>query len=262
MERTAYVPDSTLKADVAKPPGAVGVSVTRLLLLCGVIAGPAFVLTVLIQDYTRPGVDPRLQPLSELSLGDWGWVQILNFVVAGVLNLAYAVGLWRALPTGRPGTWGPIFTAAYGLGLVTVGVFTTDPANGFPPGVAAPSQESVHGIVHGVGGLFTFLMLAAGFGVFVHLFLERNEPWWAAYCLVSGMIMLVAFFDGLRSPELMARMLRLATLIGWLASSVIAVKLLAVSSLHRHQQVHEDHVGTYSMAIRKPWRRPQPHPRC
>lgn len=103
MERTAYAPDSTLKADAAKLPVAVS-TVTRLL-LCGIISGLAFVLAVLIQDYTRPGVDPRLQPLSELSLGDWGWVQILNPIMA-----------------------------------------------------AAPSQQSVHGIVHGVGGLFTFLM--------------------------------------------------------------------------------------------------------
>ncbi len=58
-------------------------SLTRILLLCGAIAGPLFILTVLIQDYTRPGFDPRLDPLSLLSLGDWGWVQIVNFVLAG-----------------------------------------------------------------------------------------------------------------------------------------------------------------------------------
>lgn len=37
--------------------------------------------------------------------------------------------------------------------------------------------------------------------MFVHLFLERNEPWWAAYCLVSGVIMLVAFFEGLQAQR-------------------------------------------------------------
>ena len=39
-------------------------SLTRILLLCGAIAGPLFILTVLIQDYTRPAFDPRLEPLS------------------------------------------------------------------------------------------------------------------------------------------------------------------------------------------------------
>ncbi len=81
-------------------------SLTRILLLCGAIAGPLFILTVLIEDYTRPAFDPRLQALSLLSLGDWGWVQIVNFVLAGVLNLLYAGGLWRRLHPGRAGTTG------------------------------------------------------------------------------------------------------------------------------------------------------------
>src|SRR5947209_14375922 len=80
----------------ADPPGGGSMhtktlSLTRLLLLCGAIAGPLFIFTVLIQDYTRPGFDPRLDPLSLLSLGDWGWVQMVNFALAGVLNLLYAV---------------------------------------------------------------------------------------------------------------------------------------------------------------------------
>lgn len=85
-------------------------SLTRILLLCGAIAGPLFILTVLIQDYTRPAFNPRLQPLSLLSLGEWGWVQIVNFVLAGVLNLLYAGGLWRRLHPGRAGTWGPLLS--------------------------------------------------------------------------------------------------------------------------------------------------------
>ena len=82
-------------------------ALTRTLLLCGAVAGPLFLLTVLIQDYTRPDFNPRLQGLSLLSLGDWGWVQIVNFVLAGVLNLLYAWGLRRRLHPGRAGTWGP-----------------------------------------------------------------------------------------------------------------------------------------------------------
>src|SRR5215467_703707 len=109
-------------------------SLTRMMLLCGAIAGPLFLLAVLVQDYTRPAYDPRLQLLSLHSLGDWGWVQIVNFVLAGMLNLLYAVGLWRRLHPGRAGTWGPLLVGAYGLGLVLVGVFTTDPIPGFPPG--------------------------------------------------------------------------------------------------------------------------------
>ncbi len=202
-------------------------SLTRILLLCGAIAGPLFILTVLIQDYTRPGFDPRLDPLSLLSLGDWGWVQIVNFVLAGVLNLLYAVGLWRRLHTGRAGTWGPILIGAYGFGLILVGVFRTDPANGFPPGAIAPTGPSWHGVIHALGGLFVFVVLAAALGVFVRFFLERKERWWAFYCLASAVLLLLIFFTGFSNAAFMARTLRLATLIGWMAASLVAIKLLS-----------------------------------
>ena len=57
-------------------------SPAKILLLCGAVAGPVFVLAVLVQDSTRPGFNPRVQPLSLLSLGEWGWIQVVNFVLA------------------------------------------------------------------------------------------------------------------------------------------------------------------------------------
>jgi hypothetical protein len=202
-------------------------SLTRILLLCGAIAGPLFIFTVLIQDYTRPGFDPRLDPLSLLSLGDWGWVQIVNFALAGVLNLLYAVGLWRRLHTGRAGTWGPILIGAYGLGLLLVSIFRTDPANGFPPGAIAPTGPSWHGVIHALGGLFVFVMLSAALAVFVRLFLAWKERWWTFYCLASAVLILLIFFTGFSNAAFMARTLRLATLIGWMAASLVAIKLLS-----------------------------------
>ncbi|HEV2662357.1 MAG TPA: DUF998 domain-containing protein [Ktedonobacteraceae bacterium] len=200
-------------------------SLTRILLLCGAIAGPLFLFIVLIQDYTRPGYDPRIQLLSLLSLGEWGWVQIVNFVLAGVLNLLYAVGLWRSLHPGRAGTWGPLLIGAYGLGLIAVGVFRTDPANGFPPGVIATTGPSWHGAIHALGGLFIFLVLAAALAVFFRFFLARKERWWAFYCLASAVLILLIFFTSFTNAAFTARILRLATFIGWMAASVIAIKL-------------------------------------
>src|SRR5947209_4577797 len=141
-------------------------SLTRILLLCGAISGPLFILTVLIQHYTRPAYNPRLQPLSLLELGELGWVQIVNFVLAGVLNLLYAGGLWRRLHPGRAGTWGPLLIGAYGLGLILVGVFRTDPAGGFPPGAIALTDPSWPAAIHALGGLFVLLVLAAALAVF------------------------------------------------------------------------------------------------
>ena len=151
---------------------------------------------------------------------------MVNFVLAGVLNLLYAAGLWRRLHPGRAGTWGPLLIGAYGLGLISVGVFRTDPADGFPPGALAPTHPSWHGALHALGGLFIFVVLAAALAVFVRFFLARKERWWAFYCLASAVLLLLFFFGGINTTALMARFLRLATLVGWMAASLIAIKLV------------------------------------
>ena len=80
---------------------------TRVLVTAGVVAGPLFVLVGLVQVLTREGFDLTRHPLSLLALGDLGWIQIANFIVAGVLMLAFAlgaVGAWATDPvgSGRP----------------------------------------------------------------------------------------------------------------------------------------------------------------
>src|SRR4029453_13915282 len=119
---------------------------TRVLLACGIVAGPLFLVVGLLQAVTREGFDPTRHPLSLLSLGELGWIQIANFVVTGVLYLACAVGMWRVLHPGRSGTWGPLLVGGFGLGLILAGIFTTDPGAGFPPGAPAggPQQPRRH----------------------------------------------------------------------------------------------------------------------
>src|SRR3977135_2182016 len=102
-------------------------TVTRLLLACGVVAGPLFMVVALVQAFTRPGFDLRRHAISMLSLGDLGWVQIAHFELPGLLAIALAVGMRRALHPGPAGTWGPPLIAAYGLGFIIAGIFRIDP---------------------------------------------------------------------------------------------------------------------------------------
>jgi hypothetical protein len=67
------------------------------LLACGVAAGPLFLAVWAVQAFTREGFDPTYHPISLLSLGDLGWIQIANFVVTGALYLAAAAGLLATL---------------------------------------------------------------------------------------------------------------------------------------------------------------------
>jgi Protein of unknown function (DUF998) len=87
---------------------------TRALLACGVVAGPLFLAVALLQALTRDGFDLGRHPLSLLSLGELGWIQITNFVVAGLLSVAFAVGLRRVLHPGRAGPGGRYLSAPMG----------------------------------------------------------------------------------------------------------------------------------------------------
>src|SRR4051812_38032909 len=95
---------------------------TSRLLACGVVAGPLFIVVVVIQAVTRTGFDLGYHPLSLLSLGDLGWIQVINFVVTGMLFVACAVGLRRAPLAGRGRTWGPTLVGAFGVGLIVSGI--------------------------------------------------------------------------------------------------------------------------------------------
>src|SRR5256884_1637427 len=115
-------------------PSEATTKVTKALLACGGVAGPLFMVVALVQAFTRPGFGLRRHAISMLSLGDLGWVQITNFELTGLLAVALAIGMRRALHPGRAGTWGPLLMGAYGVGFIIAGVFRIDPALGFPPG--------------------------------------------------------------------------------------------------------------------------------
>ena len=104
-----------------RTPSHTASRLTRALLACGVLAGSLFMTVTLVQAFTRPGFDVLRDPISLLSLGNLGWVQITDFVGSGVLFVALAIGVWRVLHPGPAGTWGPLLLAGFGLGLVIAG---------------------------------------------------------------------------------------------------------------------------------------------
>jgi len=77
------------------------------LLLGGAAGAVGFVVVALIEGATRPGYSWWRHFVSQLATGDLGWMQVANFIVAGVLIIGGAIGLARSLPKERGGTWGP-----------------------------------------------------------------------------------------------------------------------------------------------------------
>jgi Protein of unknown function (DUF998) len=167
---------------------------TRALLICGLIAGPFYLIVGLIQALTRPGFDIMRHDLSLLANGDLGWIQISNLVLTGLLVVAFACGVRQAFTAGRGRTWGPILLGIYGVGLIGAGFFIADPAFGFPPGTQASAHAiSWHGLLHIVTAGIGFLALIAACFVLARRFASRKQRGWAAYSNAAGVIFFTAF---------------------------------------------------------------------
>ncbi len=207
---------------------------TKTLLACGVIGGPLFVATFLVEGVTRADYDPLRHPVSSLVFGDSGWTQTVTFIVAGLLTLAFAAGLWRALRPGKGSTLGPLLIGVWAVGLLGAGVFVTDPVSGYPPGTPDRlSGYSWHGALHDLFSGPAFVALAAGCFVFSRRFAARGERGWAVYSAVSGLGFVIAFvlasagFGQATSLVDMAGLLqRVAVIIGFGWLTLLAVHLL------------------------------------
>jgi hypothetical protein len=201
-------------------------TVTRALLACGLVAGPLYVVVALLQVLFRDGFDLSRQPLSMLSLGDLGWIQITNFVVGGLLAVGFAVGLRRVLRGGRGGTWGPRLLVLYGVGLIAGGVFVPDPALGFPPGTpdGIPDQFSWHAILHAVAPPLAFLSLIVACFILVRRFAALGQRGWAAYSAATGVACLA--LGAWPGQDGLSVRLAVAQVIAWAWVLVLATRLL------------------------------------
>jgi hypothetical protein len=169
------------------------------LLACGLAAGPLFVATFLVEGATRPDYHPLRNSVSSFALGELGWVQSLDFVVAGLLTTAFAAGVRRALPPGRGSTRGPALIGLWALGLVVAGVFATDPASGYPPGTPLrPGHPSPHGVLHDLSVGFGFPALLAACLVFARQFAAGGERGWALFSVVCGLAFICSAFLAFR----------------------------------------------------------------
>ncbi|MFC7545132.1 DUF998 domain-containing protein [Plantactinospora sp. GCM10030261] len=173
--------------------GRAGPAATGSLLGYGVIAGPTYVLVSLTEAALRDGFDPTRHPWSLLANGAWGWIHMANLMLFGVLVLAFAAGLRRALRTGRGAIWAPRLFAGYGVGLVLAGIFRADPGAGFPPGTPEVTPVSWHGMLHFVAGGVGFLAMVVGCLLLARRFAAERRTGWAVFTAVTAVFFLVAF---------------------------------------------------------------------
>lgn len=94
-------------------------------LLGGAVAGPLFIGAFTAIGATRPGYDWQRLPVSSLAIGRHGWLQRINFVVAGVLYSCAGRGLRRSASRRvGPGAV-PALVVGVGVGLIGSGIAAT-----------------------------------------------------------------------------------------------------------------------------------------
>lgn len=159
---TAAVTAVTTVSTVTRPDTTVDTARTRRQLAALVVGFPLWAGVSVAQAATREGFDILRHPLSLLSVGDLGWLQITNFVVAGVLGVVGARGLRTAMRGAPGGIWAPRLVSTAGVGLVAAGAMVMDPGANFPVGAPADLPlVSWHAFGHMVAGTVTFVSLIA-----------------------------------------------------------------------------------------------------
>jgi hypothetical protein len=194
MQAMAHSLSTARRTALRSPATLSGASLDRILLTAGALAGPVYLGLGLAQALLRPGFDISRHDLSLLANGEFGWIQIGNFLLSGVLVIGGAAGLRRSLHTGRARSWGPLLLAGYGLGLIGAGLFVADPAFGFPPGTPADANSiSWHGLLHILTAALGFAALIGSCGVFSRRFATDRQSGWTAYSIVTGLVFLAGF---------------------------------------------------------------------
>ncbi|GAA1761409.1 DUF998 domain-containing protein [Nonomuraea bangladeshensis] len=166
-----------------------------MLLGSGVLAGVLLPALLWADGASRPGYSLWHHGASQLGTGERAWLQTVNFVLAGLLLLAFSAGLRQSLHGGRGATWGPLLLVITAAGLIVAGLVPTDPALGYPPG--QPAGVTTSGLVHQVAGFALFTGLSAAAFVLARR-LRKEGQGWALYSRLSGgLIIGFAFAAGI-----------------------------------------------------------------
>lgn len=145
------------------------------------IGSALFVTVFTIEGWLRSGYDARSTFISELSIGPRGWIQILNFIVLGILFLVFAWGVAAEFRDGKASRAGPILLGIIGFSFLVSGPFVTDLAR------TPRDQMSLHGLIHGIFGALVFSLSPISCFVFWRRF--RQDPKWkrlAGWTLAAG----------------------------------------------------------------------------
>ncbi len=158
----------------------------RVYALCGIVAPILFTLLVIVESLLRPGYSQIYNNVSDLGIfGPYAIIQIINFIIFGLLSIGFAIGLSAFLSSHRAGKAAKWLLIVFGLGMMFAGVsllFT----GVFP-------ENYVMG-AHALASVIAFLtIIAAQFLTWQALSMNDTAIWgrYRLYSLISGLLSIV-----------------------------------------------------------------------
>jgi hypothetical protein len=116
--------------------------------------------------------------------------------------------------------------------LIGAGLFSADPAYGFPPGTPAEAHDvSWHGLVHLVTGAVGFVGLIAACFVFARRFSQRRHAAWATCCRLTGVVY-AATFIGIAAGSQQGGTIGASVIVAFTAAVVLGWAWLSAIELH------------------------------
>ena len=182
-----YVPlsgSSSPRLDI--PATRTSGALIAALAAAGIVGPILFTVAFVAQGLFRLGeYDPVSETISALEAGPGGWIQQVNFVVFGLMTMAFASGLYLKLRSAAAGRIGAAILMLSGLALLWAAM--------------VPMREDASGVtlppgLHLVGGFTYFLSAAAGLVVLSRQL--AHHPAWrdlARYTLAAGIAGIVGF---------------------------------------------------------------------
>lgn len=155
---------------------------TALAAMAGLAAPLVFTMLVILQGVLQHDYSHMALPVSALAAWPIGWLQTLNFVVFGLLVIAFAVGLHHGIVAVRNGLLGPALLVLSGVGILMAATFPWQRVGG----------EFVVPAGHLAGAVLTFV--GGGAGLVAISRRMAKDPWWrrvARYTLVCGVLMVL-----------------------------------------------------------------------
>jgi hypothetical membrane protein len=180
--------------------------------VAGVVVPPLFYAVMIVLGLITPGYNAISRFGSELSLGRLGGFMIANFIVMGLAELAFALGLWRVIGARRSGRLGTVMVGVIGAAFVVAGVFVTDP-NG--------TIATFHGALH-FGAAITLFFISfpiAGLAMAVRF---RDQRVFAAYSALTGIATPLLFVATFLSGDLLGLFERVLIAIDLIWLTVLA----------------------------------------